>query len=54
MNIGLAIAWFIFGMIVGQVLLIGIALILHDRENKDGKESGIQERGNNYVNKDKQ
>lgn len=52
MNIGLAIAWFIFGMIVGQVLLIGLACII--KENKDGKESGIQERSNNYVNKDKQ
>lgn len=54
MNIGLCIAWFIFGLIVGQLILIGIACVLYERDNKNGKESRVQERSNNYVNKDKQ
>lgn len=40
MNISLCIAWFIFGMIVGQLILVGIALIVHDKENKEnGKDN---------------
>lgn len=52
MNIALCIAWFVFGFIVGQLVLVSIALIIYDKENKDGKR--IQECSNNYVNKDKQ
>lgn len=40
MNISLCIAWFVFGFIVGQILLIGIALVMHEKENKDnGKDN---------------
>ena len=39
MNIALCISWFMFGFIVGQILLIGIALMLHDKENKNGKNN---------------
>ena len=53
MNISLCIAWFVFGFIVGQILLIGIALAMHEKEDKqDGKR--ISEQSNNHINQDKQ
>ena len=43
MNVVLCVAWFIFGFIVGQLLLIGIALVMHDiKENKDGKNNNYK------------
>lgn len=40
MNIALCIAWFMFGFIVGWILLIGIALGIKEKEDKEsGKDN---------------
>ena len=58
MNILLCIAWFIFGFIVGQMVLIAIALIVNDsrieREKENAENKRVSEQGNNNYNKDKQ
>ena len=58
MNIQLCIAWFIFGFIVGQMVLIAIALIVNDsrieREKENAENKRVSEQGNNNYNKDKQ
>lgn len=39
MSIGLCILWFIFGLVVGQLLLIGLAgIISTNKEGKNAKE----------------
>lgn len=46
MNISLCIAWFVFGFIVGQILLIGIALAMHDKEDKENGRIHKQSKDN--------
>mgnify|MGYP006873017190 CR=1 FL=1 len=48
MNVGLCIAWFVFGMIVGSLILISIAVIHEDRRTEDGER--ISEQSNNNYN----
>lgn len=38
MNISLCIAWFIFGMLVGILLIISIAILHEERRIENGKE----------------
>ena len=52
MNIQLCIAWFVFGFFVGQIFLIGLALIISEKkENRNGEnKEGISEQSNNNDN----
>ena len=40
MNIGLCIAWFLFGAVVGAMTIISIAVISVDQKNKENEKNG--------------